>query len=597
MKNVWFSLFIFIFSVSVANANDFAFSDAWLKLMHYQKKSDKYVGLVESEEFYLGENGRFNPEIELKANIEAFKKGKFKCEFPARFNLLKKEGLVDGNLSNCLDYNNFIKDVKPDGITVLFTNAYMSNPASLFGHTLIRIDTKRKGTQMLAHGSNFGADSGIETGFTFAFKGLFGGYLGVYSVNPYWDIINTYNNIENRDIWEYNLNLSDEEKEKFVNHLYEMRKAKIRYYFLSKNCSYMILELLEAVKPELELTDNYDFWVIPLDTLKTIKKIDGLIKSVNYRPARYTKLKKQIDDLNTSQYKYFLKGIKKHNYNMHLSEQEKAEVLEAQYQYYQYRYTANDMDLSEYRKNSFIVLRERSKLPDIKDKIYNKEDPSLSHDSFQVAIGTGVYDGKNFEQLEIRPAYTNLADNTYGLIKGAEISVLSSKWRYYNENEKFVLEEFSPIKIKSLVIANRIFNPISYATNWEIKREYNPQTMKEGYVAGLNMGVGQTYELWGNFWLYGLIKIGGQYGGFIPDNYWIGFIPEVGLYKDLGFVRFHSIIEKIWANRKFGDRLKYKTIVSWGFNNNLSLELEFNSSHNAKGNNQQEFLGSIRYYM
>ena len=105
-------------------------------------------------------------------------------------------------------------------ITILFTNAYMSNPASLFGHTLVRIDTARKGTQMLAHGSNFGADSGTEHGVMFALKGLFGGYLGVYSVSPYSEIINTYNNIENRDIWEYNLNLTDEEKQKFVDHLY-----------------------------------------------------------------------------------------------------------------------------------------------------------------------------------------------------------------------------------------------------------------------------------------------------------------------------------------------------------------------------------------
>ena len=85
-----------------------------------------------------------------------------------------------GDLTGCKDYQSFMNDVKPDGITVLFTNAFMSNPASLFGHTLIRIDTSRKGTQMLAHGSNFGANSGDDSGPVYAFKGLVGGYYGGY---------------------------------------------------------------------------------------------------------------------------------------------------------------------------------------------------------------------------------------------------------------------------------------------------------------------------------------------------------------------------------------------------------------------------------
>jgi hypothetical protein len=38
--------------------------------------------------------------------------------------------------------------------------------------------------------------------------GLTGGYYGGFTTKPYYDIINTYNNIENRDIWEFNLNFT-----------------------------------------------------------------------------------------------------------------------------------------------------------------------------------------------------------------------------------------------------------------------------------------------------------------------------------------------------------------------------------------------------
>ena len=75
---------------------------------------------------------------------------------------------------------------RPKAVTMLFTNAYMSNPSSLFGHTLFRIDTKRKGTQLLAHGANFGADTGDETGVLYALKGLWGGYYGTFGIKPYY---------------------------------------------------------------------------------------------------------------------------------------------------------------------------------------------------------------------------------------------------------------------------------------------------------------------------------------------------------------------------------------------------------------------------
>lgn len=570
-----------------------ATSPEWLKLLHYHQKTfGGYEGLVENDDFYVAENGRNNPLAELNAEIEDFatEKGK-KCEFPARFEFLKKYNLIKGSLDNCEDYQQFMKDVKPNGITVLFTNAYMNNPASLFGHTLIRIDTKRKGTQMLAHGSNFGADSGTEFGFMFAFKGLLGGYQGVYSISPYWEIINTYNNIENRDIWEYHLNLSDEEQIKFVNHLYEMRKARIRYYFLSKNCSYMVLELIEAVRPEIDLTSGYEnMWVIPLDTLKTIKNEPNLVSEINYRPARLTKIKNSLKNMSDEQYKAFVNGVKNYDYEMpELTQKEQAEVLETAYQYFQYRYVEKDMELAEYRKNSFAVLRKRSTMPKIElQNDFIGENPENSHDSMRVSFRTGVYNKKSYEELEIRPAYTALTDSSYGLVKGAEVSVFKSVWRYYNQKHRAVLQSFQPLNILSIVPADRVFSPISYSTNVELKREFNPKNEKEGYVGDLGLGIGKTAEFFFKIRIYGLVEARGQYGGLMAHNYWLGFAPRGGVYGDFGRFRLHFWVRETFATRKFGERLEYSAQAAYGLSENLSLALKYFSSHN-KGKNQEDY--------
>lgn len=599
-------LSLLIFAVFLIPAVSFAdeFSDlshdsVWIKLLHYRQKNfGGYEGLVENSDFYVSDDGRNNPQSELKAEVENFQKddGR-KCEFPARFEFLKQHNLVTGNLDNCSEYQNFINDVKPDGITVLFTNAYMNNPASLFGHTLIRIDTKRKGTQMLAHGSNFGANSGTEFGFVFALKGLFGGYQGVYSISPYWEIINTYNNIENRDIWEYKLNLTDEEKHTFVNHLYEMKNAKIRYYFLSKNCSYMVLELIEAVRPQIDLTSQYqNMWVIPLDTLKTIKKEPDLTGNINYRPARLTKIKHSISKMTAKQYAAFLNGIKNYDYEMNeLSEQEQAEVLETAYQYFQYSYIEKDMELAEYRKNSFAVLRKRSKMPKTAiNENFAGENPELSHDSMRVSAGFGSHNDKSYEQIEIRPAYTSLTDSSFGLVKGAEVSVFKSVWRYYNQKHRTVLHSFQPLNILSLVPADRVFSPISYSTNVELKREFNAVNQKEGYVADLELGIGKTLEPVQNFRVYGLVEARGQYGGLMAHNYWLGVAPKAGAYADFGDFRAHLWTRKTFASRKFGKRLEYGAEAAYGITRNISLSLKYFSSHNY-GKNQEDYSLNLQY--
>lgn len=589
-------LFLFFCAAGSAGAAtaDFAYSKEWLKLLHYQKISEsEYRGLAENDDFYLHANGRFNPHDELTAEISAFASGTAKCAFPARFKLLQKHGLVTGNLENCAEYRQFLEDVRPKGITLLFTNAYMSNPASLFGHTLLRIDTARKGTQMLAHGVNFGANSGTEYGFIFALKGLTGGYEGVYSVSPYWDIINTYNNIENRDIWEYTLNLTAEEKELFVDHLYEMRNAKIRYYFLSKNCSYMILELLEAVRPELKLTADFPVYAIPLDTLKAVKNVPELVSAAVYRPARYTHIKYSLEQMSGKQYELFLEKPENPDADANLTETEKAAVLETQYQYYQYRYVIKDMELGEYRKKSFAVLRQRSKLPPAKISTPEGEDPSLSHESAQVAFGAGVSGGKSFEQLEFRPAYTSLDDRTFGLISGAEVRVLQSDWRYYNQKHSFVLQKFTPLEIKSLVPSGRVFTPVSYSLGLSVQRQYNLRTDKEGYVFSASGGVGRTYDV-GGVWVYGLLKLGALYGGFISGNLSAGVLPELGIYKNFADCRLQVTAEKGFMTRNFGDELKVKTSLTYDINANLSLGGEYVYSRAENGRSRKEFLLNLR---
>ena len=596
---LFFSLLLFCFDLN-AKQTDFAYSDEWLKLVHYQPKIfGGYKATIGSESFYLSPCGKTNPEKELDATIALFQSNddKTKCLFPARYMFLKKNGLINYDFPDCNEYEQFKKDLQPSGITFLFTDAYMNNSSSLFGHTLLRVDTARKGTQLLAHGINYGAYTrGYEDSFLYAIYGLIGAYPGGFTTKPYYDIINTYNNLENRDIWEYGLNLTQDELDFFIAHIWELGQTLTPYYFFTQNCSYMLMEALDAVKPDLNLAQDFKIQTIPLDTIKAVNSKQGLIKSVNYRPSRERKIRYRIGQMNKKQYTAFLKLIKEEkNDFLTLSDEEQADVLETAYQYVQYQYVAEKLELKDYRKKSFAILRQRNKLnskPKF-DELKEGFNPADSHDSAMVSLGVGAKNGNVFEQISLRPAYHSLTDNKNGFLTGAEINFLDTIFRHYDSKDKFVLEKINILELSSLSPIDHTFSSPSYNITLNVDRKINPKTTDEGYVANISVGSGGTFSLSDNIHTYLLSSLDGAYGGFLPNNQYVGAgvsIGVLGLYDKFGI---QGEIKKVYATSSIGSNLKYKLKADCYLTRNITLEAFFSYQKN-KGKNLTENIFSIK---
>lgn len=575
----------------------------WLALVHYRPQMfGGYEGTIDSESFYLAEDGRTNPASELQASIKLFEEAKDKekiCLFPARYQYLQKQGWVKADYPKCEEYQQFVKDLHPAGVTLLFTDAYMNNPSSLFGHTLVRIDTGRKGTQLLAHGMNYGAFTGPNPGALYAVLGLTGGYYGGFTVKPYYDTINTYNNIENRDIWELNLDLTQEEQEMFVAHLWEIGHTQTRYYFFTQNCSYMLLEILDAVRPSLQLADEFPVQAIPLDTLKAVYRKPGLVKNVNYRPSRQAKIINQYKQMNEPQKKAFVAAIKHQDYAFEgLSETEKAGAAEAAYQYVQYQQVAGDLELADYRQRSFKLLMARNNIK-VKDNfkpLTDGEEPMNAHESKRLVVGAGVRNGQAFQEIQLRPAYHSLTDNGYGLLSGAEINFLNLKMRHYDNDNKYVLQDFDILGIKSLSPVNDMFMPYSYNIQWGINREINPESGDEGYVSNLVVGGGFTFEPWENTYWFVMLNNHAAYGGFLPHNQYLGLGAAVGMFADWGKWRVLAQAEQIWATTNYGSKLKYNAEISYALAKDWAVAAEYKYEQNRGKYDVDEGMLGLRYY-
>ena len=139
---------------------------------------------------------------------------------------------------------------------LVFPAAYLNSPSSMFGHTLLRIDqadVTSNNTALLSYALNFGAYiEGMDNSILYAWKGLMGGYPGMFALVPYREKLAEYSRLENRDLWEYKLNLTPEETGRMVEHVWELKQVRFDYYFFDENCSFRLLELMEIARPGIE---------------------------------------------------------------------------------------------------------------------------------------------------------------------------------------------------------------------------------------------------------------------------------------------------------------------------------------------------------
>ena len=589
-----------LFLPANALADSGAYTPQWLKLLHYQKKGSGYASVVEKGNFFLSDEGMKNPQAEYDEAIKVFnEKGNLKkCEFPARFMVLSKEGKVKGNLDDCKEYQQYLSDVQPKAVTLLFTDAYMNNPSSMFGHTLFRIDTKRKGTQLLAHGANFGADTGDEHGPLYVLKGLWGGYYGHFGLHPYYDVINLYNNIENRDIWEYELNFSDEELIMFVAHMWEMQDAHIRYYFASKNCSYVLLLVLEAAKPQLDISSQFEYYTVPLATLKAVNALPDFVKNVNYRPSRQSKLKYRAAQMNKKQMSVFKDIIKRDKINLEtLDAEERADVLETAYQYVQYQYVAKDLELADYRKKSFNLLKERSKIANQRqyfDELKEGKNPAQAHEAKQAGLLFGARNGGAFQEIVFKPVYNSLMEDSYGLLKGAEINMMETRIRHYDRQNKYVLEQLRMLHVKSLSGCDVMFKPISFEIDVGINRLFNPKTEKDYTAAMVGLSGGQSFAVTQNLLIYAMSEGDIVYSGGIRHHGYLNGTLKGGVYYNRDKWRLNAEAKQNFSTSYLSRGQTYKAEAAYGITRNVMLYAEY-KLFNSKWHDDEEFMLGVKF--
>ena len=511
----------------------------WHRLMHYQanKILPGVHSLVDDQKYFFAADGVTNPASEMDATIRAFfsdvpdteETQHPQCMFPARF------AWLDGKLhfdrtrlkeQPCERFRQWRDALQTAGITLVYPAAYLNNPASMFGHTLFRLDAadQDESTRLLAYGASYAANTDERSGLVFAVRGIFGGYKGLFSVAPYYKLVNRYSDLENRDIWEYELVLSKEEEEQIVRHLWELGSADFDYYFFDENCSYHLLSLIDVVRPDLHLTDEFPLSAIPSDTVRVAAETPGLVSKKIYRPASTTLIKARAAELDDEAQEKALRlalgeAAPEDSDLQEYSPVRKARTLELGFEYLNYRRLTGAEPGEEAPKRGRDLLLARSKvgvdLEPMKVPM-PKISPDQGHPTGRASLNFGAEDGQNYYEVEWRPAYHDLLDPPGGYVEGAELRFFDLAFRHY-EGDNFELQRFRPISILSLAPRDRFFKPSSWHVDPGIEREPHPGSPRGDLVYGVQGGSGRTYRLFDErLWLSGMIegsaKVSESYG-------------------------------------------------------------------------------------
>ena len=483
----------------------------WISLGHYEaRKLGGWRSYVSDDKFFLAKDGAHHPDVELRATVDALYAPLSlgdkhpQCVYPARTRWLKAQlNLTDLPKAECAEFTQWFKDVAPHSTVMIFPAAYLNSPSSMFGHTLLRIDqadVQNNKTALLSYAINFGAYiEGSDNSILYAWKGLAGGYPGLFALVPYQEKLSEYRSLENRDLWEYRLNLTPEETQRMVEHVWELKQIQFDYFFFDENCSYRLLELLQVARPGLQLTTQFPLTAIPTDTVKAVKEA-GLVESIEYRPSRERELLDRAKALDPEEQQWVLQvsadqaQLQSPKFKA-LPKARQALIIDAAYRLERYR--ANGLERDPARsQRSFELLRAINQNPAPELQVEKPELPENGHESRTWQLGAGSRDDKAFAEYGLRMAYHDLNDNAPGFPLGAQIEILQLKLRQY-EGNKWQVQQLDLANIRSLTPRNDLLQPWTWQVGGGLERVLGKHG-DENLVSHVNGGAGGTWQLGDN---------------------------------------------------------------------------------------------------
>lgn len=462
-------LLIIYFISTLCFAQESAYSQKkWARLLHFE---DGEFKAHHRNVFYLSAKSL---EDEWISSVNAIKnktlvgreKKVFACSFPARYEFIRQY-LPSLSKESCPDFQEWKTEIGAKEIVLVYASSYLSNPASMFGHSLLRLSRggRSRASVLSDYTVGFLAQTNPDDNpLSYTVKGVTGGYIGYYEIKPFYQNVGLYQNSEARDLWQYPLKLSQEQVDFFVSHLYELSlNTGFDYYFFDENCSSVILRTLQVVDEDFNFLDQSYVFAHPIETLKWAR--DALDhERVTYYPSINKIVRNQLDQMNSTERDLFQRA----NRDIEVIHEIKSPiVLDALIDYWKFKNYKEETKISQINKKRMnLILKKRASIDTITDNLVmnrtETDDPLKFHDPNKWELGY-LYT-KNSEVMTARFAlgYQDLDDIHIGHDNFSFINYFDFNFQF-RENV-LSLKDLTLVKIHSL---SPYYNEIK-SFSWEI---------------------------------------------------------------------------------------------------------------------------------
>ncbi len=580
----------------------------WLRLLHFRvspkiaQQSD-----VLSPEFFLAYDevshkqkiSLISPEEELTASIEAFfadiplnQNAHAQCRFPARyFWLSQKLDFSSTPQPLCDRLENWAKFDSLESVSLLMVSGYFGNPASTFGHLLVKLNNsefRENSGNLLDQSVNYGAEvPDNEPIPIYIAKGLSGGYVSRFADKKYYTQDLVYSKNELRDIWEYELNFSDDDNKFLVFHIWEMLGMKSTYYFLKENCGYRIAELLELLTGQT-MTPNYQPWYLPVSVFQGLEDLEQgkYIKNINFIPSTQRKLHDAFASFPLVQAKTLNQIFanptlinKGNNLLDRYSELEQGKLMDFMLEYYQYKADQNsdEHDVAKiYKQYKNKILGKRFKLPVTKEGQTNfiKEIISPAKGAKPRLISLGLTREKSNEtsgNLAIGLLHSDVLSNSKGTLENSELSAFHVEIDFSDSGD-IALRHFDILRILKLGLSDTTLYGESNKT-WRVGMGFEETNLSceectNFYIGG---GFGKTFVSNSKLISYAMLN-----AKYVQENEQLELSPELGIVFTANDYFKTYLQTGLKMNTKNGQKDEFINLETrFSINTNNSIRLSY----------------------
>jgi hypothetical protein len=558
-----------------AHAKGLSQHPQWLSLLHL--KSGSRADVIISPEFYLSPTGQTNPEAELEATLRALESpwtgdpnAHPRCKYPARYlwlaRFLKLPNYKPRD-PRCESLESWAVLDELHSISLYLIGGYFGNPASTFGHAVLKFNSGSTDQPNPLFDVTVGFGALVpenEWSVRYVAKGIFGGYDARFLDKYYYSQDLVYSRSEFRDIWDYQLNLSQEDQQLLVFHVWEILGKNFDYFFLDKNCAYRLAELMELVI-DAPLARNHSAWYAPVELFFRIEDANHasiehekapLVDEVQFIPSTQRVLIHQLRGLTPKQRALYDQIVEAGPESIQPTLQsvppsEQIVILEALLAHADYQMTVAGDDHEPLQKRfRDQVLLARLRLPSGAAPLAPIPDlpaPTDGSRPAQIKVGAGWDNESAFARLSWSPfSWEIVGQNS---LEGDELVVSDLALGVFQEDDSFFVDRYDLIRIINFNTTPET-SANSGPLSWELRigSERVRDDDKDRYDAIIALGFGRATQLTRSVILYGMVD-----GALHSVESYARLRPHLG-------VRFDGGAAKVWL---YGGAQSEGYITGW----------------------------------